>query len=386
MLGILRGTHNALLFACIFLLVCSFERLSRYDFASLPPGEEQHIPIDDNNKARGEQPTSGEDHFVFWAGISSWERTVENGIFYNRLKSFIRSGSLGEEGSSGVAAPDVITSSLSKKMILNYREMIGPAKLRSAPTSSSPLAEVKLALRRQIRHSQKVHQQRISSKETVQEDEPGSSPQSTLESTKNQPPNPAIGFILHLNTCNRTDIGHWQKVWKQQKIDQAFLFFILMTPTVDDSCIEEVQSELRQQQASTRNVSKDDHTGMFVYQVSRNQKVIKNLRSCGEKDDLLNTLKLQEVLYHDGSKEGLRPETTSNTWHFQNNNTMHKQPVASFKCGVKENKKAARCENSVKACRSFQYAPRMSTNGTGASSGDTPSTPGLISSMESTTS
>ena len=382
-LRILRGTHNALLFACIFLLICSFERLSRYDFAqnqdtSSPPGDvEQLLP-------GAEQPTSGEDHFVFWAGISAWERTVEQGLFHNRfLSNFWNSGGILSDpivSDGGGAATDMITSSLSNK-IFNYQDLVRT----NAHASSTPsLVEAKLALRRQMRHSHKkkapsnITQNKRPLQPTLERsDTPVKSAVMNVEAPNKLPrtiTSPTIGFILHLATCHRESIARWQTVWKEQLIveQQPFLFHILMAPTVNETCVLELQSDLQQANES------------IVYQVSQNKGMAVTLQTCQGQDDLLSTLQLEEVVYYDESKAQGRLRSSASMRLFRKHDVaaaaagIERQPsFSSFQCPG-GGQKPAFCDRSVMDCPWFQYTPRVSTLDNGGTSKDlTPELPGL---------
>ena len=380
MLGILRGTQKALFFACICLLVCSFERLSRYEFASRAKEEEDpHLvrptTTAQKKKKKKEPPSSGEDHFVSWAGSISnhWERTVEQGLLWHNHNRFLSklfgfggfsfsshqsivpaSSDKSQSGRSrSSAASDMLTTSLTTR-ILNYQDLVAPIMAQNHihnnhPDSSHatvPLAEAKLVLRRQIRQSQKMQAT------TSSGGSDGPPRKSELDETREArrdklklPPNidakkedfpssvtssnhqklPRIGFLLHLRWCDRQSIQHWQTVWINQLNgrDQPFLFHILLPAnTSQENCWKELQVE----------PGKAVDNSMMNYNISQDEPMA---TACKSPNEWLDRFHVEELLYHDGSKAKARLRSSTNMRLFRKNHGDTIAPIAKGQGSIK---------------------------------------------------
>lgn len=215
---ILRHTFNALLFACILLLLCSFERLCRYDFAQIQLYSSNGDDGTGTTSASTNQGEDGEDvlqvdHFVFWGGIPSWERSVEArnpvslGLFkfmsFSSAKSawtYSSSGSSNKRGSSSSSstsssknnkssatkAPPTSSSTekseqdlalptttlpelLLAEQRLQEQKLQGQQQQEHSEQTATPLVDANLQLRRQIRHHKRLQKSRTNDETTKAE-------------------------------------------------------------------------------------------------------------------------------------------------------------------------------------------------------------------------
>lgn len=330
---ILRHTMNALLLACCLLLLCSFERLCRYDFGQIqltaPTLLEEGLQVD---------------HFVFWGGIPAWERSYET------------------KNPVGVWLLKVMEWAGAPRLQQHPSPVVVPADEDVPFARATSLAEANVVIKRQIRHNKKNHRSSSSNsttKEDIQELERRSESEHEEESrpaeraldqeistaTEATPitdsVDPKIGFVLHLPSCDREAIASWQKVWTEQALDQPFLFHVLLGGTADEACAAALQGELK-------GVGDD----AIDYQVTRNNHMALALQTCRTENDLLQQLGLDELLYYDASKAVGRIRSSAMVRRFQ----LQQSSSSSFVCSGGQQKPAF-CDDAVLDCSWFQYAP-----------------------------
>lgn len=306
---ILRHTHNALLVACILLLLCSFERLCRYDF--------NQIPRTSSPANIGEEGLQV-DHFVFWGGIPAWERSLEakNPVSVGLFKFM----SWANSNSNNLRVPTVVAPATEAEEAMLF-------------TTATPLSEANTVLRRQIRHNKKKHGH--SKEDGSRKSASGDTSQQDSSATASSP-QPKIGFLLHLPSCDREEIARWQKVWNEQALDQPFHFQILLGSTVEESCVAALESELQ----DTKNM---------IYQVTQNSHMAMGLQTCHH-GSLLE--QLDEFLYYDVSKATGRLRSSASIRRYQRTPKMQ----SSFQC-VGQQQRLAFCDETILECPWFQYAP-----------------------------
>lgn len=308
---ILRHTHNSLLFACILLLLCSFQRLCSYDFAQISTQANANL---------GEEGLQV-DHFVFWGG--AWEGDKRK-YSYNPV-------------------------SVGFSKFMSWANRYKPPILVAAPTtpedvenllinSATSLSQASLKMKRQIRHNKKMHD---GSREDVAARDDGSESAASAKEKEAATSKPKIGFVLSLPSCDREAVVRWQKVWKEQALDQPFLFQILLGSNVEESCAAALRAKL------------PNTEDMIYYQIYRNDHMAMALQTCQNLNQVETTLEgLDEFLYYDASKAIGRLRSSATIRRFQ------KRPLpSSFQCTTGEPRKPAFCEDTVLDCPWFQYSP-----------------------------
>jgi hypothetical protein len=351
---ILRNTHNALLFACTLLLLCSLERLWRYDFAR---GETDQHP------AVGLQV----DHFVFWGGVPAWEFEAKNNPVSSGLFKFMTfsSNSWARTKTSSVATntrtdrPGIHTEVQTAQSVRGKDEVTestssfttaenlprqtteeSTAAIATAtdatenlPLIATPktLEESKIILRRQIRQRKRSH------------------PATTSRNSEQVPDKtqPRIGFVLHLPSCDRVAVAKWQSAWREQSIDQPFLFQVLLGSPVDKSCLVDIQSDLLARNNNNNNNNNDP----MIYQVSQNEHLALMLQTCQSPQNVLQSLQLEQALYYDATKATGRLRSSAVIRRFS------APAVSVFACTGGGQQKPAFCDDSVLECPWFQYSP-----------------------------
>lgn len=357
---ILRNTHNALLFACTLLLLCSLERLWRYDFA-------RGAETDEHAAAADLQV----DHFV-----PAWESTrgeaknnpVSTGLFKFMTFSSSSTAWAAARTFSSTPAPvlvvpkgqgrkDRVTAESTSTTLATEEETTTPTPLAATTTteenlmlSASPktLEESKIILRRQIRQRKRSHPTTTSRYSEEQLHLQGQG-HDTSAQRKQQPPHPTIGFVLHLPSCDKGAVAKWQTVWHEQAIDQPFLFHVLLGSAVDKSCLVDLQSDLL---VNNNNNNNNDDT--ILYQVSQNEQLALTLQTCqSPQTNVLPLLQLEQVLYYDATKAQGRLRSSAVLRRFLAPSVRS----SVFACTGGGQHKPVFCDDSVLECPWFQYSP-----------------------------
>lgn len=326
---ILRHTHNALLVACILLLICSLERLCRYDFAQI-------------QVASSAQPDGLQvDNFVFWGGIPAWEHHQ-----YKYSNNPVSALGLFKAISSWTHA----RSSFSAEEYLNVPETVLPAgesiadllkgnESQTPHGSSSPVIPVK------------------GTKQKEPEDE------GVLRSST--PGKPKIGFFLHLTDCDQQEVERWRSFWaeEQRVVDQPFLFAVVLAPKVIEECISQLESNL--------SATQIDH---WSFQVFKSKEARMAFRRCHRPETFVTGTRvggLDELIYYDASSI-VKPNADLRAHMRQF--LLGPNVVPSFRCTAQELQKPNYCNSNtmnnkivVHDCLEFHYVPSLQHEGSAVS-------------------
>jgi len=349
------------------LLLVSFERLSRYDFAQIQetsPGEQQQGRNDKHSVVKREEASSGEDHFLtLWAGMSSssWERTIESGFFQNLIQ-FLRH--ITTTSSSTSKTP----TSLSTKL-LNYQGLMMSSMKQPIIDTTTPLTPLVELRRQRLRSIEKyyndghqvINVQKTKRSERLQTANLTTTSNTTATTTRKKK-RPTIGFLLLLNTCDQhtTMLSHWwQEVWRNQIVDQPYLFHIVLTSSANRTCIQTLRTQFTSR-------SRDDDEELAIYRVTQDEQDAALVRaaSCehlSRETPLLNVISVRELLYCNGATSKLRL--------FQHKRYEQKaqapSSLSSFHC-ASGGERPHKCEKETSFaldCPWFQYVSRTTRIG-----------------------
>lgn len=199
--------------------------------------------------------------------------------------------------------------------------------------SALPLVEGDRILRRQIRRNKR---NQFENKSSNAPKRPEPREQLSASSTRKA----KIGFHLHLTTCDKEEITKWINVWKEQAVDQTFLFTVLLSNLVEANCVSEMKSHF--------TMVKD--SGM-IFEVFQKDEMVFALHACKTPNKVLESSGLDELIFYDASTARGQQRSSVPLRQVRISDSV----ASSFRC-LGEPQQPNYCSGySVIDCYDFQY-------------------------------